>query len=298
MGPGGGSGRSAVCPCVPLEWRPLPAARRRVAAFAAALTGAVLCLLPQAASADLLAPESPASSEAGAMRTAYVVMAVVALLLALAVIAAVLRVVRRSRGREADNARRTRGTSGVQRRVGIGLGAAALVLFVLGVVLGERAREAEAQASAEPIAIDAFGQQWLWRYEYPGGEEAVDDYSGDEPYSYQELVVPVDTPIELSVGSTDVIHRWWVPALARSAEAVPGQLNTISFTADETGTYEGRSTEFSGPGYATMRTEVHVVEPDEYQAFLKQRTQEIIDARQAVQDRVDAGTAPGVQLEE
>ena len=48
-----------------------------------------------------------------------------------------------------------------------------------------------------------------------------------------------------------------------------GSQNEVSFTATETGTYEGASTRFSGPGYATMRTRVIVVEPDEYEAFLE-----------------------------
>ena len=45
-----------------------------------------------------------------------------------------------------------------------------------------------------------------------------------------------------------------------------------------------------------MRIAVHVVSADDYQAFLKQRTEEIKAARDAVQARVDDGTAPGVAL--
>ncbi len=177
------------------------------------------------------------------------------------------------------------------------VGAAAIVLFVVGIIFTERVRDVEA-SQAKPIAIEVTGQQWLWRYEYPEAQPTADGYSTDTPYSYYDLVIPVDTPITLNIGSTDVIHRWWVPQLTRSVDAVPGKRQSVTFVADEEGTYDGRSTEFSGPGYATMRTEVHVVSKDEYDAFLAQRTKDINAARAAVQDKVDAGTAPGVELEQ
>ena len=110
--------------------------------------------------------------------------------------------------------------------------------------------------------------------------------------------MPVDTEINLEISSTDVLHRWSVPALAPSADAVPGISNEISFTPTETGTFEGASTRFSGPGYSTMRTVVEVVEPDQYEAFLQDKIDGIHAARAAVQQRVEAGTAPGVEFEE
>jgi cytochrome c oxidase subunit 2 len=271
--------------------------RRRAAIVTAALSAAGLAALPQTALADVLAPDSPASSGAGASRIMYIVMGLLGLLVALAVLAAIVRAVRASRGRGDEPERRTRGGAGIQRRVGWGLGVAVLVLFVVGIVFTEQARDVEASdSSADPITIQVTGAQWLWRYEYPIGEEAVDGYSGDQPYSYQELVIPVDTPITVEVSSIDVLHTWWVPALSRPLEAVPGDTNVASFIADEIGTYDGRSTRFSGPGYTTMRTEVHVVSEEDYQSFLEQRAAEIKDARDAVQSKVDDGTAPGVAL--
>lgn len=259
-----------------------------------------LAVQPSLALAFSLAPDGPASGNAGAMRIAYVVMAVLALLITLAVIGAVLRAARGGRRRDSP-VRRTRGTAGAQARAAIVLSVAALVIFVAGVFLTESAREVEASESgAEPIMIQADGQQWLWRYEYPDqdGAESSDGYSAVAPFNYFELVVPVDTPIELEIGSIDVLHRWWVPALARQAEAVPGKTNTVNFLADQVGVFEGRSTEFSGPGYTTMRTRVRVVEQDEYEDWLSEQLTGIDEARDAVQEQVEAGTAPGVELEE
>jgi cytochrome c oxidase subunit 2 len=258
------------------------------AAAATALTLGACAALPPSAFADLLAPDSPASPQSSATRTMYVIAVVVTLLVAFAAIAAVLRAAR-GRGGDEEASTRTRGTRGIQRRVGAGIGIAVIVLFVVGVIFTEQATEVDAaEAAGEPITIQVDGQQWLWRYEYPAPEETPDSYSAEAPFGYYDLVVPVDTPITLDVSSVDVRHRWWVPALARQVDAIPGEENSISFVADEVGDYEGRSTEFSGAGFATMRTEVHVVEQEEYEAYLGDRLDDINLAREAVQESVSA----------
>lgn len=276
----------------------MQAVRSRAALVSFAATVAALAVTPQFAAADLLAPDSTASDGAGSARTLYVIMAILAALIVIVVFAAIVRALRtRSTTIEAgEDARRTRGTGSVQLRVGAGLGVLAIVLFVVGIIFTGKASEVEASAN-QPITIKADAQQWLWRYEYPIKEPSEDGFSADQAYSYQELVVPVDTPITLDISSTDVLHSWSVPALAPTAEAVPGIQGEVNFTATETGTFEGRSTRFSGPGYPTMRTRVIVVEPDEYEAFVKERIDGIKQARAAVQDRVQSGTAPGVRFE-
>lgn len=248
----------------------------------------------------MLAPDSPASPQAGATRTIYIVVGILITLLALAVIVAVLRAV--ASGRSAGDAqpeRRTRGTAGAQRRVGYGLAAGVLVLFVVAVLFTESARDVSAsESSADPIRIQVDGQQWVWRYEYPEAIETSDGYAAETPFSFNELVIPVDTPVTVDVSSIDVRHRWWVPALGRAVDAVPGEDNEFTFVAEDVGEYPGRSTEFSGAGYATMRTTVRVVEPADYEAYLEERIAAIEEARGAVQDAVADGSAPGVAIGE
>ena len=124
---------------------------------------------------------------------------------------------------------------------------------------------------SEPLQIEATGQQWLWRYDYP-----------NESFSYYKLVVPVDTTVDLDLVSTDVIHTWDVPELAGKRDAVPGKHNQVVFRADEEGVFDGQSATLSGQAYAAMRTEVEVVSPEEYEAFIKSQKADI----QAAQDRV------------
>lgn len=275
----------------------MTAPRRKVAITVAAFSAGVLALVPQAASAGVIAPESSASSDANDSMIMYGFALAISVLVIFAMIAALLRILLPRGADQAEPARRTTTSPGTQRHVAVGIGVAAVVLFVIGIVFTERVRSVDA-SEADPITVRVTGQQWLWRYTYPAAEESPDGYSADQPYSYYDLTIPVDTPVTLEIGSTDTVHRWWVPELTRSVDAVPGDTQSVTFIANEEGTYEGRSTEFSGPGYATMRTEVHVVAKKDYDAFLAQRALDIKAARAAVQEKVDAGTAPGVALEQ
>jgi len=261
--------------------------------LAAALALGAFAAMPGSAFAGVIAPDSPATPQADASFTAYVIFGLVVLVIVVAVLAALLGALRRGSG-AAEPDHRTRGTAGIQRRVGMGLGVAVLVLFVVAVVLTENARDVSAsESSVEPIEIQVDGQQWLWRYEYPEATDTSDGYSAETPFSFYELVIPVDTPIILDVSSVDVMHRWWVPALGRAVDAVPGEDNEFSFIAEDEDVYEGRSTEFSGPGFATMRTQVRVVSAEEYATFLEDRIAGIDEAREAVSEEAGVAEAEG-----
>jgi heme/copper-type cytochrome/quinol oxidase subunit 2 len=155
------------------------------------------------------------------------------------------------------------------------------------------------QVKGGPLMIDAIAQQWLWRFFYPGGPSGSSGrYSpsgglaGNRTFSYVALTVPVDTTVVLSITSTDVLHRWFVPALGGQVDAVPGQVTQTWFRADRTGVFPGQSTAFSGSGYSTMRIFVHVVSPSAYQRFLKTQTADLHSAQDWVNNRVEHGTVP------
>ena len=87
------------------------------------------------------------------------------------------------------------------------------------------------------------GQQYLWRYDYPGGRGL----------SYYELVVPTNTTVTLNITSSDVHHSWWIPKLGGKADAMPGHTNETWFKITKAGTYEGQCAELCGEGHADMR---------------------------------------------
>jgi cytochrome c oxidase subunit 2 len=230
---------------------------------------------------------TPNSSGADQIDTLLWIGLVVGTIVVVAIVGALLYALRRFRAERGAEPRQLTGDRRAQLRVGGALAAFAVVLMVVGIVFTEKAREAPASGPAglhndgETLQITATGQQWLWRYEYP-----------NEAFSYYKLVVPVDTAVELNLVSTDVVHSWDVPSLAGKADAVPGKTNQVAFSADEEGIYFGQSATLSGQAYAAMRTEVEVVSPEDYEAFIEQRKSDIEAAQDRVVGLIESGETP------
>jgi cytochrome c oxidase subunit 2 len=260
------------------------------------------------------------------MGSAYWAMLIVTLALVIGVNAALIAAVVKFRARRGHEPSRFAAGRGALRPVGAALTVLALAIFVYGVIVTANVREIEpsgpdglgASASAqvgvngipaatgleaeesatgdeptgdEPagastLEIDAIAQQWLWRFEYPGGTV------GKRTFSYGELVVPVDTAVILNITSTDVLHTWWVPALGGQVQAEPGDVSQTWFKADEVGRYPGRSTVFSGTGYPVMRAWVKVVSVPEYTSYVEQLSEDLTEAQGIVADEAAAQEAP------
>ena len=107
---------------------------------------------------------------------------------------------------------------------------------------------AAVDAPAEPprVAIDVTGRQWWWEVHYPAmlGAAAVT--------TANEIHIPAGQPILVRLRSDDVIHSFWVPALAGKTDTIPGRINLTWLQADRPGTYRGQCTEFCGMQHAHM----------------------------------------------
>jgi len=112
-------------------------------------------------------------------------------------------------------------------------------LFVL-TVRGMRASDPAANRQPDLIVI---GHQWWWEVRYP--QTGV--------VTANEIHIPVGRQWLVRMESADVIHDFWVPALARKIQLIPGQTNHIWLEADAPGTYDGKCVEFCGAGHAWMR---------------------------------------------
>lgn len=232
-----------------------------------------------------MAPHSPGTDQ---IDTLLWIGFLAAAILMIAVIGALLYVVRRYRSERGAEPRQLLSGRGLQFRVGAVLTVFATLLFILGVVFTDNAREEPAtgdaglaSAKSEPLTIKATGQQWLWRYDYPNGA-----------FSYYKLVVPVDTAVKLELVSTDVVHTWNVEELAGKADAVPGKTKKVLFRADDEGVFEGESATLSGQSYASMRAAVEVVSAEKYEEWVETQLEEIETAQDRVVELIENGETP------
>ncbi len=139
------------------------------------------------------------------------------------------------------------------------------ILIVSGLFIVTVRAMARIDAPSEPgRAPDLVitGRQWWWDARYPNGVLAP-----------SEIHIPAGRRLLAEVDSTDVIHDFWVPQLARKIDAVPGRPAYIWLEADSPGTYRGECAEFCGADHARMQFLVIAESDAEYSAWLQRQTQ-------------------------
>jgi len=108
------------------------------------------------------------------------------------------------------------------------------------------------------LRIDVTGQQWWWSLDYPGSGVRLRN----------ELRLPVGRPVDLHVGSRDVIHSFWVPRLGGKLDAIPGRSGVVRLQADQPGIFRGQCAEFCGLNHAHMVMTVIAMPAAEFDAWL------------------------------
>ncbi len=272
-------------------------------ALLAALAAALLVLLVAApgALADAFTPESGGSPNADDIDTLYKITLYVAIVIFIGVEGALIWSLIKYRNRKgAAPPAQIHGNTPLE--VGWTVGAA-LILVVLTVVTfiylgdienpppsgpnGLQASRAEfasidqpnpPKGASAPLNIKVNGQQYLWRYDYPGKEQL---------FNYFEMVVPTDTTVTLDITASDVIHSWWIPKLGGKVDGVPGHVNETWFKipAGKEGIYRGQCAELCGYNHADMRAVVRAVTPAEYEEWTRRQRQDIADAEVALADQ-------------
>ena len=151
------------------------------------------------------------------------------------------------------------------------------------------------------VQIRVIGQQYLWNFHYPGpdgvfgktsvnlvdeaenpiGLDRDDSFAKDDVYVPQ-MHIPVNTPINVSLSTKDVIHNFKLPELRVSQDAIPGMTIPVWFEATMTseeflkttiGTKrEGRGFEIAcaqlcGLGHSKMRGYLNVYDAEGYVAW-------------------------------
>lgn len=144
--------------------------------------------------------------------------------------------------------------------------------------------------SSEPeLDVQITGYQWKWHYKYLGQD--VEFFSNlttprdqisnrapkDDTYLLEvdePLVIPAGTKVRFLVTAADVIHSWWVPALAVKKDAIPGFVNEAWTRVDEPGIYRGQCTELCGKDHGFMPVVVEVKSKEDYAAWLAERQEQ------------------------
>jgi cytochrome c oxidase subunit 2 len=150
--------------------------------------------------------------------------------------------------------------------------------------------------------IDVQGQQFTWHFKYakaggtadPGSCTSSTSTPGPNQFITTQLYLKKDQPVYFRICSRDVIHSFWVPEFRLKSDAVPGMLTHIRVTPNKLGNYTVVCAELCGLGHSTMRVAVHVLNPDQYDAWFRQQTKGAAPA--PAKPGAPANTAAGKQV--
>ncbi len=132
------------------------------------------------------------------------------------------------------------------------------------------------------MTIKVTGYQWYWGYEYPDHDglsfqaymipdDEIDESKGQKRLlsTDNQLILPVDTNIQILVTAADVLHSFAVPSFGIKMDAVPGRLNETWARIEKPGTYYGQCSELCGKDHAYMPVEIRAVSKEDFAAWVK-----------------------------
>ncbi|WP_375740816.1 cytochrome c oxidase subunit II [Pseudomonas boanensis] len=160
------------------------------------------------------------------------------------------------------------------------------------------------------LDVQVTGYQWKWHYKYLGqdveffsnlatpSEQIHNHAEKDEHYLLevdQPLVVPVGTKVRFLITAADVIHSWWVPALAVKKDAIPGFVNESWTRIEKPGIYRGQCTELCGKDHGFMPIVVEAKSKEDFTKWMAARKEEtaklkeLTDKEWTLQELVERG---------
>jgi cytochrome c oxidase subunit 2 len=132
--------------------------------------------------------------------------------------------------------------------------------FVLSMIMFIWGADLFFRLSRPPVdSMDLFvvGKQWMWKVQHPTGVREIN-----------EMHVPIDRNIRITLGSEDVLHDYSIPAFRVKMDAVPGRLTTLWFRATVPGTYHLFCAEYCGTKHSGMIGQVIAMTPEAYEEWL------------------------------
>lgn len=130
----------------------------------------------------------------------------------------------------------------------------------------------------QPV-ISVTARMWWWEVRYRDPARGLDVVLANE------LHLPVGRALTLGLTSADVIHSFWVPALAGKIDMLPGRVHQLRLQADRPGVFRGQCAEFCGEQHARMALHVVAQPPEAFERWLAAQAQPATPPRDALARR-------------
>ena len=152
-----------------------------------------------------------------------------------------------------------------------------LIVAFLFVISWQTLNVVDATSAQPQTRVHAQAGQFQWSFDYLDANGKV-LYTQFAPVGPEGgLNVPTGRTIQITLGSNDVIHAFYVPQFLFKRDVVPGRINKFQFDVQESmagQTFHGQCAELCGSGHALMLFDVHAMTAADFDAWLAAKVAE------------------------
>jgi len=138
-----------------------------------------------------------------------------------------------------------------------------LIIIFLGVLTWKSTHALEPAkplvSDVKPVEIDVVALDWKWLFIYP--EQGI--------ATVNQIAFPANTPVNFKITSNSVMNSFFIPTLGSQIYAMAGMQTKLHLIANEPGTFDGISSNFSGRGFSGMKFKAIATKDDaEFQQWV------------------------------
>lgn len=131
-----------------------------------------------------------------------------------------------------------------------------LIIVFLGILTWKSTHALEPSkplaSDAKPVVIEVVSLDWKWMFIYP--EQGI--------ATVNQIAFPANRPVSFKITSNTVMNSFFIPTLGSQIYAMAGMQTRLNLIANEAGTFDGISSNFSGRGFSGMKFKA-IATPDE-----------------------------------
>ncbi len=139
-----------------------------------------------------------------------------------------------------------------------------LIILVLGIITWKSSHDLDPykpiESNVKPVTIEAVALNWKWLFIYPDLGIAT----------VNEIAFPANTPVNFKITSDSIMNSFFIPQLGSQVYAMAGMETKLHLIANENGTFDGMSANYSGGGFSGMKFKAKAVSNYDFEQWVKQ----------------------------
>lgn len=137
-----------------------------------------------------------------------------------------------------------------------------LIILALGIITWKSSHDLDPykplESNVKPVTVEVVALNWKWLFIYPEQKIAT----------VNELVIPVNTPVNFKITSDSIMNSFFIPQLGSQVYAMAGMETKLHLIANHTGTFDGMSANYSGGGFSGMKFQTVSVSNYDFDAWV------------------------------